>query len=61
MSNAKLIQLKRSQARTLMDKFMVSDNNTTKREIRNNIHNLWEEVRLLQLEDKIPKKENSST
>jgi nitrogen-specific signal transduction histidine kinase len=61
MSNAKLIQLKRSQARTLMDKFMVSDNNTTKREIRNNIHNLWEEVRLLQLEDKIPRKENSST
>jgi nitrogen-specific signal transduction histidine kinase len=61
MSNAKLIQLKRSQARTLMDKFMISDNNTTKREIRNNIHNLWEEVRLLQLEDKIPKKENSST
>ena len=61
MSNAKLIQLKRSQARTLMDKFMVSDSNTTKREIRNNIHNLWEEVRLLQLEDKIPKKENSST
>ena len=61
MSNAKLIQVKRAQARSLMDSFMVSDNNTTKREIRNNIHNLWEEVRLLQLEDRIPKKENSST
>jgi nitrogen-specific signal transduction histidine kinase len=61
MSNAKLIQTKRAQARSLMDSFMVSDNSTTKREIRNNIHNLWEEVRLLQLEDRIPRKENSST
>ncbi len=60
MSSAKLIEAKRAQAKSLMEMFMVSDSTITKRKIREDIHNLWEEVRLLQLEQKIPKKDGSS-
>jgi hypothetical protein len=56
MSNAKLIEVKRSQARSLMDKYMVSNSVSSKNKIREDIHSLWDEVRLLLMEDTIESK-----
>ena len=53
MSNAKLIETKRNQVNSLIETFMVSTNNSTKASIRKDIQNLWGEIRLLKLEDKI--------
>ncbi len=53
MSNAKLIETKRNQVNSLIETFMVSTNNSTKASIRKDIQDLWGEIRLLKLEDKI--------
>jgi hypothetical protein len=60
MSNAKLIADKRNQARSLMDKYMASKSSSSKNKIREDIHDLWDEVRLLLMEDSIHSKTKSN-
>jgi hypothetical protein len=55
MSNSNTISNKRLEVNTLISKFMICNSDSEKKKIRQKILDIWDSIRILQMEDIIGK------